>query len=95
VLRAGADPSAYARVLLDAMRDHTTQPAPAAALAMISTRDLESRLRAILSGRRERRGRRVAAVLLALLIAASALLLGPLSLDVRPYGDVPASTLPA
>jgi len=85
VIAAGAEPHAYAGHLLELARSLPAAPAPATALAMTRVRDLETRLRALVSARNRSALRRRGAVVA---IATSIAVLLPLaSLRAVPRAD--------
>ena len=95
VVGAGAEPLAYARALLDTMRDSARTPPPGA-LAMTAAGSLEVRLERICSRDRVRPGRKALAACLALAIGVAAMMLAPLQLeagDYRDYGAVSGGPL--
>ena len=86
VLRAGAEPLAYARALLETMRDSARTPPPGA-LAMTAAGSLEARLERICSRRRPRPERKAIAAILALAIGVAATMLAPLRFEAGDYRD--------
>ena len=86
VLRAGAEPIAYARTLVEVLRESARKP-PAGALAMTAAEGLGARLERICSGERPPSGRRLPAALLALAVGLAAAALAPLSLERAGYRD--------
>ncbi len=87
VLRAGAEPLAYARILLESIDDSRTGARPTGALSMTSAEGLERRLTRILSGKADlppRPGLPMATAAIA--IAAAAFLLAPLRFETAGYG---------
>ena len=89
VLRAGAEPLAYARALVEVVRESARKP-PAGALAMTAAESLGARLERICSGERPPAGRRIHVFLLVLAVGIAAAALAPLSLESAGYRDYSA-----
>jgi beta-lactamase regulating signal transducer with metallopeptidase domain len=87
VLRAGAEPIAYARILLESIDDSRTGARQTGALSMTSAESLERRLTRILSGKADRPPRPgLPTATAAIAIAAAAFLLAPLRFETAGYG---------
>jgi beta-lactamase regulating signal transducer with metallopeptidase domain len=86
VLNAGAEPLAYARTLLETVRDCSRSP-PRGALAMTAAECLKKRLERICSPDRPKRVPKSLAAFIALAIGAAAMMLAPLRFETPVYGD--------
>lgn len=90
VLRSGAEPLAYARTLLETVRDSSINP-PRGALAMTAAESLEKRLERICSPDRPGAVRKSLVAFIALAISAAAMILAPLRFETPVYWEYGAT----